>query len=99
MAAYVIATYDVIDKEIYREYLKKTMPIVSKYGGLTIVADSKNECAEGQPRNQVVVIKFESKENAWEWLNDDQYSEIKKLRHQATKNGFLTVANEFIIKN
>lgn len=95
MSAYVIATYNVIDKEIYREYLKKTMPIVAKYGGQTIIADSKNEVAEGEPRNQVVVIKFESKEKAWGWINDPEYAEVKKLRHHATEKGFLTVADEF----
>ncbi len=98
MSAYVIATYNVIDKEVYREYIKKTMPIVSKYGGQTIIADSKNECAEGEPRNQVVVIKFESKEKAWGWINDSEYMEIKKLRHQATENGFLTLADEFVMQ-
>jgi uncharacterized protein (DUF1330 family) len=98
MSAYVIATYNVIDKEVYREYIKKTMPIVSKYGGQTIIADSKNECAEGEPRNQVVVIKFESKEKAWGCINDSEYMEIKKLRHQATENGFLTLADEFVMQ-
>lgn len=97
MPSYVIATYNVIDKEIYREYLKKTMPIVSKYGGQTIIADSKNECSEGEPRNQVVVIKFESKDKAWGWINDPEYAEVKKLRHQATENRFLTVTDELKI--
>lgn len=95
MSAYVIATYNVIDKDMYREYLKKTMPIVAKYGGETIVADSKNEVAEGEARGQVVIIKFESKEKAWGWINDPEYMEVKKLRQNATEKGFLTVADEF----
>lgn len=95
MAAYVIATYNVIDKEMYGEYIKKTMPLVFKYGGMPIVADSKNEVAEGEARGQVVIIKFESKEKAWGWINDPEYMEVKKLRQNATEKGFLTVADEF----
>lgn len=97
MPAYVIATYNVIDKEMYKEYIKKTMPIVFKYGGQPIVADSKNECAEGEPRNQAVIIKFPSKEIAWGWINDPEYMEVKKLRHEATEKGFLTVADELVM--
>lgn len=95
MSAYVIGTYNIINEELYGSYVQKTLPLVFKYEGQPIVVDSKNEVSEGEPRNQVVIIKFPSKEKAWGWINDPEYMEVKKLRHEATEKGFLTVADEF----
>lgn len=96
MSAFVIATYNVVNPELYGEYVQKTMPILMKYEGRPVVVDNKNETAEGEGRNQVVVLEFPTKEKAWGWINDSEYAEVKKLRHEATENGFMTVANEFV---
>lgn len=79
--AYVIATYNVTNPEMYKEYVQKTMPILFKYEGRHIIVDDKNETAEGEDRNQVIVLQFPDKEKAWGWINDSDYAEIKKLRH------------------
>lgn len=97
MSAYVIGSYNIINPDLYGAYVQKTMPIIMKYGGQPIVVDTNNETSEGEPRNQVVIIKFPSKEKAWGWINDPEYMEVKKMRHEATEKGFLTVADEFVM--
>ncbi|MDC1068663.1 DUF1330 domain-containing protein [Candidatus Kapabacteria bacterium] len=96
MSAYVVATYNITNPELYGKYVGKTLPILMKYEGQPVVIDDKNELSEGEARNQVVVLKFPSKEKAWGWINDPEYMEVKKMRHEASKDGFLTVCSEFV---
>ena len=51
---------------------------------------------EGQSRGVNVVLKFESEETAMNWYNDPDYQPVKKVRVDATENGTVLLANEFV---
>tara|TARA_Y100000590_G_scaffold468946_1_gene653988 strand:+ start:2194 stop:2481 length:288 start_codon:yes stop_codon:yes gene_type:complete len=81
MSAYVIAQVNIINKEPYKEYLKRTTPLVNKYEGEFIVRGGKFENVYGNwnySRN--VIIKFPSYNKAMKWYKSDDYRPVKKIR-------------------
>jgi uncharacterized protein (DUF1330 family) len=83
MTAYVILDIEVSDPVRYAEYKDLATPTVAMYGGKYIVRGGKAENLEGdwQP-SRIVVLQFESAEQARNWLNSPEYRPAKELRHQ-----------------
>ena len=68
MPAYVITYLEVTDPEAFQAYRKVAGPTFAPYGGRPIVVDGQFEVLEGmvEPKS-VVVIEFESMEQARRW--------------------------------
>ncbi|HEY4283213.1 MAG TPA: DUF1330 domain-containing protein [Chthoniobacterales bacterium] len=92
MSAYVIVEIEITDPVGYEEYKKQASATVHKYGGKYIVRGGKAEVLEGdwQPK-RIVVLQFESIEQAKEWLNCEEYREPRKLRHKTAKTNMLVL--------
>ncbi len=97
MSAYLIATYDINDKEAYGPYVEGVIPLLIKHQAEIIVADYETQTYEGKPLGCVVVLKFPTEENARAWYNDPDYSDVKKIRLNSTSNGYLSLAKEFVM--
>ena len=84
MAAYVILDIDVKDPAGYEEYKKQGAPTILAYGGKPLARGGKTEVLEGdwQPK-RVVLLEFNSIEEARRWWNSPEYNEAKKLRHRS----------------
>ncbi|MHA2249270.1 MAG: DUF1330 domain-containing protein [Candidatus Kariarchaeaceae archaeon] len=96
MKGFVIVHYNVEDNnsEAYRKYLSTVDQTINQYGGKTIVADSDSEILEGNPKQKIVVLEFESTDIAKEWYNSGEYTAIKDHRISTTK-GWMVVAKEY----
>lgn len=92
MAAYVIVEIEVTDPVGYEEYKKQAAATVHKYGGKYIVRGGRTELLEGdwQPK-RIVVLEFPTTERAKEWLNCEDYSEPRKMRHRTAKTNIVVV--------
>ena len=92
MAAYVIVEIEVTDPVGYEEYKKQAAATVHKYGGKYIVRGGRIELLEGdwQPK-RIVVLEFPTTERAKEWLNCEDYSEPRKMRHRTAKTNMIVV--------
>ena len=92
MAAYVIVEIEVTDPVGYEEYKKQAAATVDKYGGKYIVRGGRIELLEGdwQPK-RIVVLEFPTTERAKEWLNCEDYSEPRKMRHRTAKTNMIVV--------
>ncbi|MBE3038553.1 MAG: DUF1330 domain-containing protein [Chloroflexi bacterium] len=84
MSAYVILDIKVTDPQVYEEYKKLSPAAVAAYGGKFLARGGKVETLEGDwaPR-RLVVLEFESVARAKQWLDSPEYSQAKKMRHQA----------------
>jgi uncharacterized protein (DUF1330 family) len=81
--AYLVVQGTVTDLEGFKAYNAALPPIYEKFGGhyLTVTPAPKVEIAEGEPRNESILIaKFPSKEAAWGFWRSAEYSAAKKLR-------------------
>ncbi len=90
MTAYVIVDIEVHDPIGYEEYKKLSPAAVALYGGKYIARGGKTETLEGDwSPSRLVILQFESSEQAKDWLNSPEYSEVKKMRHATTRSNMI----------
>lgn len=92
MSAYVIVEIDIVDPAGYEEYKKLAGATVEKYGGEYIVRGGAAETLEGDwDPKRIVVLRFDSRQRAKEWLNCEEYHEPRKMRHRTAKTKMILV--------
>jgi len=97
MSYYMIASYDVTNTKIYEDYIYAADPVLEKYNGKIMVADDESKSIEGNSSTTNVVIKFNSESDAMSFYNDPEYTSIKHLRLDSTKNNVVTLTKEFAL--
>ncbi len=98
MAAYVIADVNITDPAGFEEYRKlKPGTSVRQYGGefvfsTDIARGDKCEVLEGDcSPSHLVVIKFESFEQAKKWHASTEYAKAKGVRQKASESNLIVV--------
>lgn len=86
MAAYLVANYDVVDKDKYKEYQKGAAPIMAG-GGKLIALDAASVQKEGECGAQTVLIEYPDKAAALAAYESDDYQAVVGIRLGATANG------------
>lgn len=92
MPAYVIAVLQVTDEEEYDRYRQQTPGTLALYGGKFIARGGHLEVLEGDwEPTRVVLIEFDSVEQAKRWWTSPEYEAIKPLRQAAANSSLLVV--------
>jgi uncharacterized protein (DUF1330 family) len=92
MTAYVIVDINVTDPVRYEDYKKLAAPTVELYGGKYIARGGKTEVLEGAwSPSRLVILQFESLEQAKKWLNSAEYAGPRDLRHQTAISNMVVV--------
>jgi uncharacterized protein (DUF1330 family) len=92
MAGYVIAEVEVHDPQIYDKYRAQVPATLAKYGGKFLVRGGPTQTMEGGwNAKRIVVLEFASAEAARRWYESPEYTEIVKLRHQASTGKMIIV--------
>jgi uncharacterized protein (DUF1330 family) len=81
--AYLLVQGTIYDPVGFKAYNAALPPIYKKFGGhyLTITSAARVEIAEGEPRNESILIaRFPSKEAAWAFWKSAEYEAAKLLR-------------------
>ncbi len=92
MTAYVIVDIDVHDPVGYDEYKKLAPAAVALYGGKYIARGGHVETLEGDwSPSRLVILQFEGVEQAKKWLNSDEYSRARKMRHATAKSNMVVI--------
>ncbi len=81
--AYLLVQGQVTDVEGFKAYNAALPSIYAKYGGhyLTVTPAARVEVAEGEPRNESILIaRFPSKQAAWGFWKSTEYEAAKRLR-------------------
>ncbi len=94
MRGYLIANYTINDPNTYQKYVEAVMPVIAKYGGKLIIGDFELNKLEGNPKQGVVVVEFQSTEAAERFYSSPEYTENKHLRLSSTE-GWVAIAKEF----
>jgi uncharacterized protein (DUF1330 family) len=92
MSAYVIVEVDVHDPVAYENYKRQTPESITKYGGRFVIRGGKAETLEGDwvPK-RIVVVEFESMEQAKRWWNSPEYAPVRALRWQTAESRMIVV--------
>jgi len=92
MSAYVIANVDIRDPARYAEYVKLTPATVAPFGGRFIARGGKAEQLEGDtPANRVVVLEFDTYEQAKAWYDSEGYRTARAVRQSASVGSLILV--------
>ena len=92
MPAYVIVDIEVTDPEGYEEYKVPAAATVVASGGRYLVRGGKTEALEGdwQPK-RLVVLQFDSVEQAKAWYDSEEYGPLKDIRLRTTNSRMILV--------
>ncbi len=75
---------DPVELEVYK---KRVGPVVEQFNGRYLVLGGQCEIVEGDWKPiYPVMIEFPSLEDARNWYESDEYSELKAIRLEATKS-------------
>jgi uncharacterized protein (DUF1330 family) len=93
MAGYIIARVNVTDPEKYKDYTAVTPGLIAKYGGRFIVRGGETVTLEGPAETgRVVVIEFDSLDQAKSFYESDDYQAAIGLRVAASTGQLIAVA-------
>jgi len=92
MTAYVIVDIEVTNPAGYQEYVKLAPATVTLYGGEYMARGGRTEILEGDwSPNRLVILKFESVDQARRWLESPEYSQIRALRHKYARSKMVVI--------
>ena len=92
MTAYVVVDITVHDPEGYEEYKKLAPAAVELYGGKYIARGGRAETLEGDwSPSRLVILQFESVEQAKKWLNSEEYREPRAMRHRTAHTQMVVI--------
>ncbi|WP_221033395.1 DUF1330 domain-containing protein [Pseudomonas cichorii] len=90
--AYYVAEFEPVTPGAIKPYSERVESTFKPYGGRFIVRGGEVEGLEGeQPMGRLVVIAFDSIQQARAWYHSAAYEEIKPIRHQAGKSNVYIV--------
>ncbi len=93
MPAYVIVDVDVHDAKSYEDYKRQTPATLEKYDGRFVVRGGRCESLEGDwAPGRIVVLEFQSVEQARKWWSSPEYAPAKALRHRTASTRMIVVA-------
>ncbi len=92
MPAYLISTIDIHDPAGYEEYRKLVAPALKQYGGRFLVRGGAIHPLEGTwvPK-RVVVVEFDSVEQAKAFDAAPEYAHAKSIRHRTSTSSVIVV--------
>jgi uncharacterized protein (DUF1330 family) len=92
MAGYIIADVQITDAEAYERYKAAVPASLAAYGGKFLVRGGRVETLEGDwVTNRLVVLEFESVEQAKAWWASQEYAAPKQLRQSASVSQMIVV--------
>ena len=92
MAAYIITNTEVFDNEAYGEYGKLAPDAIRKHGGEFLTRGGAAEVLEGGwTAHRVVVVRFDSVEQAKKMYNSPEYQAAKAKREGAADFNMMVV--------
>jgi uncharacterized protein (DUF1330 family) len=92
MTAYVIVDIDVHDPVGYEEYKKLAPAAVEFHGGKYIARGGRTETLEGEwSPSRLVILQFESIEQAKKWLHSEEYRAARQMRHQTAHSNMVVI--------
>jgi uncharacterized protein (DUF1330 family) len=93
MSAYVIVDIEVTDPEGYKEYVKLAPATVTLYGGEYLARGGSTQVLEGEwTPKRLVILRFESVEQARRWLDSPEYEPVRALRHKYARSNMVVIA-------
>jgi len=87
MPSFFLAEIEVLDPQMYREYVQKASPIVLAHGGQYILrSDTVVPVSGDWTPQRLILIRFERRAELDRCFGSEEYQRIKHLRERSTKS-------------
>jgi uncharacterized protein (DUF1330 family) len=92
MSALIIVDIEVTDPVQYEDYKRLASAAIAAHGGRYLVRGGASEVLDGDwtPR-RLVVLQFDSVEQAKAWRGSPEYAEAKKVRERCARANMVVV--------
>ena len=92
MSAFIIVDIEVLDPGPYEDYKRMASASIAAHGGRYIARGGETEVLDGTwtPR-RLVILEFDSVEQAKAWRNSPDYAEAKKVRDTCARMNMIVV--------
>jgi uncharacterized protein (DUF1330 family) len=92
MPVYAIAQLTIHDRDRYRRYADRFMPVLTAHGGRLLAADDRPQVLEGDwPRERVVMVEFADTASLKRWTSSPDYKALAAERQAAADAIILVV--------
>ena len=92
MAGYAIIDTEITDKETFSKFIERIPAVVESYGGKFVVRGGTVEVVQGDWNpSRLVIIEFESAEQALNWENSQEFAELRELRNGASNSNVIVI--------
>jgi uncharacterized protein (DUF1330 family) len=92
MSALIIVDIEVTDPVLYEDYKRLASASIAAHRGRYLVRGGRSEVLDGEwvPR-RLVVLEFDSVEQAKAWRDSPEYGEAKKVREKCARSNMIVV--------
>ena len=92
MPALIIVDIEVLDPVLYEDYKRLASASIAAHGGRYLVRGGRSEVQDGTwtPR-RLVVLEFDSFEQAKAWRESPEYAEAKNVREHCARSNMVIV--------
>lgn len=93
MSAYLIVDTKISDLAAYEVYKAQAKPIAEKFGGIYRTRGGKMDIIESDlwAPTRIVVVEFPDMQAARNFVNSDEYTPVKAIRHANAECTFILV--------
>ncbi|MGB3681367.1 MAG: DUF1330 domain-containing protein [Rubrobacteraceae bacterium] len=82
--------FDLADNDLYRQYSRRSVAAVTKYGGKVVALGKLDGALQGdpdvEPRQALVLVEWPSREDFQGFLGDPDHEDLHPLREDGTRN-------------
>ncbi len=87
MAAFFLADIEVLDEDLYQEYVRQAASVISAYGGKYVIRSSEVAPFSGDWRpDRILVVRFPDRAALDACFGSPDYQTIRHLREQSTRS-------------
>ena len=92
MAGYVIVHNEITDEPLFAEFRQRVAATIEAHGGRYLVRGGATEVIDGDwVPERIVVVEFDSVDQARAWLSSPEYTAIKDIRVKSGKASVIIV--------
>jgi uncharacterized protein (DUF1330 family) len=90
MPLYALNLFDLADNDLYRQYSRRSVAAVGKYGGKVVALGRLEDELQAEPgiepRTVMVLVEWPSREAFDAFLDDPEHGDLHPLREGGTRN-------------
>ena len=92
LAGYVIVESVITDEAVFNDYLERVPPVVGAHGGKYLARGGATQVVQGDwTPNRIVVMEFDSAEQARAWQDSSDYAELKAMLNRSSNTNVIIV--------